>query len=80
MRSFNCVPEPNGPAEVEEKAQNYLIENIDAIDHPTTTRRPPPTKATEAPANSKFDEQTFELPEDMPAVSLFVLKNSSKSD
>lgn len=69
MRSFNCVPEPNGPAEVEEKAQRYLIENIDAIDHPTTTPRPKPGQTTQgSSAKVKFDEQTFELPEDMPSV------------
>lgn len=70
MRSFNCVPEPNGPAEVDEKVEKYLIENIDAIDHPTTTPKPS-SKTNNQPSNGpKFDEQTFELPEDMPAVSL----------
>jgi hypothetical protein len=66
MRSFKCVPEPNGPAEVEYKADKYLIDNIDAIDHPTTTPRPRRTRP--APViETKFDEQTFELPEDMPS-------------
>jgi len=68
MRSFNCVPEPNGPAEVDERAEKYLIENINAIDHPTTTPRPPPpSKSQAASSNAKFDERTFELPEDMPS-------------
>jgi hypothetical protein len=86
MRSFNCVPEPNAPAEVDEKVEKYLIENIDAIDHPTTTPRPSPKTNNQPSSGPKFDEQTFELPEDMPAVRFcnfsnhtFILKEETST-
>ncbi|CAD5229087.1 unnamed protein product [Bursaphelenchus okinawaensis] len=48
MRSFGCVPEPNGPASVEDGAAKYLVDNINAIDHPTT-KAPPSRSSTPAP-------------------------------
>lgn len=70
MRSFNCVPEPNGPAQVDERTERYLIENINAKKRPKTTTPRPVEKDQE---DAKFDEQTFELPEEMPAVSLVLI-------
>ncbi|CAD5234716.1 unnamed protein product [Bursaphelenchus xylophilus] len=47
MRSFGCVPEPNGPASVEDGAAKYLVDNINAIDHPATKK---PTSKSSTPA------------------------------
>lgn len=69
MRSFNCIPEPNAPTEVDERVEKYLVDNIDAIDHPTTTPRPPFRPTVQQTNSPKFDERTFELPEEMPAVT-----------
>lgn len=48
MRSFNCVPEPNGETGVEAGANQYLIDQINAIDHPPT--KAPPSRSESSTA------------------------------
>ena len=81
MRSFSCVPEPNGPTIVDERATRLLIENIETMNQPKVAREPAtlanahrrPTRIGDANGapnlnSATFDERTFELPEDLPTV------------